>query len=151
MAENKPANSTLRATMVVFWLIIALYALILVFAFMPMEARSLKQATGVAFIPIIGILVVLGVTELIMVLRDRNLARLRRGFLLLTAIATIGTPVSIILHNVVSYLVGIWFGASEEGFFFIMALIVFPILFIVGAAGSIITMIGNGRDRAVLA
>ncbi|MEW6141829.1 MAG: hypothetical protein AB1597_01545 [Chloroflexota bacterium] len=68
-----------------------------------------------------------------------------RLFLLLTGSAGIALVASLVLHNLVFaaliYLFGedFWIetGTSDEPFFFILAVIVCPLAFIVGAVGSI--------------
>ncbi|MCB1185573.1 hypothetical protein KDL29_00265 [bacterium] len=128
-----------------FWVILAIYSMLIIWAFMPVQGSGLKQALGVAFLPAVGVLAALGVAELLVVLRAGLKDKPLNIFLCMVALATIGTPASIVLHNVVSYLAGAWFGAPEEGFFFILALFICPLLFITGSIGVIHSLMnGNG-------
>jgi hypothetical protein len=70
---------------------------------------------------------------------------LQRISFLMTGLAALAVPVFAILHNVVY---GLFFAGKggDEAFFFILAVIVCPILFAVGMLGSITTQI-FGRLR----
>jgi len=66
-----------------------------------------------------------------------------RTFLLITGISGVGIPVSVVLHNIIYaifiYLFGkgIWDGiGGDEPVFFILGLIVFPLCYVIGAAGT---------------
>jgi len=66
--------------------------------------------------------------------------------LLLTGVSAVGIPISVVLHNLVYGLLIYFFGPNiwdtlglpDEAFFFIMALFIFPLLFLVGCIESII-------------
>ncbi len=60
---------------------------------------------------------------------------LLRKFLLLTGASAVGYLPFILLHNVVSALFGV-----EEPFFFILAVFVCPLGFLVGAVGTIVLL-----------
>ncbi len=77
-----------------------------------------------------------------------------KKFLLLTGASAVGFPVFAVLHNLV-YALFIYFfgqdfweriGLGDEPFFFIMAVIVCPIGFLVGMIGSIILFVKKGRQ-----
>ena len=84
-----------------------------------------------------------------------GLKGLLKKFLLVTGAAPIGTVVSVILHNafygVFIYFFGADFwdriGTGNEPVFFILAIIVCPIAFLVGVIGSIVLFI-KGRRTA---
>ena len=79
----------------------------------------------------------LGVTLVIMTIKAR-VGRMLKKFLLLTGASIVGLPVFGILHNAVSGLFN-----TEEPVFFILAIIVCPIGFLVGVVGSIVLTIKN--------
>ena len=81
----------------------------------------------------------LGVTLVIMTIKAR-VGRMLKKFLLLTGASIVGLPVFGILHNAVSGLFN-----TEEPVFFIIAIIVCPIGFLVGAIGSIVLAIKRNR------
>ena len=76
---------------------------------------------------------------------DRKLKK----YLILTAASIVGFVICVILHNVVYglliYLFGedFWdkIGISDEPFFFLLAVFVCPILFLIGVVGSIVLII----------
>jgi hypothetical protein len=71
--------------------------------------------------------------------------RMRKFFFILTGASALGIPVCTILHNLVFALCikfnCIYWKGFDEPVFFILALLVFPPLFIFGALGSIVTFI----------
>ena len=76
---------------------------------------------------------------------------LLKNFILTAGASLIGIPVFILLHNVVYGVFihffgkGFWKG-GDEPFFFIMALIVCPLGFLVGLIGSIVMIIKKNRQ-----
>lgn len=85
--------------------------------------------------------VALAVLQIVLTVKSRE-PRLKRVFFLLTAASAVGIPVFAVLHNVVY---GLFFHGSDgdEAFFFILALIVCPVLFVIGSLGSVICGIRN--------
>jgi ABC-type multidrug transport system permease subunit len=73
-----------------------------------------------------------------------KLKKMPKAFLLLTGASAVGLPVFAVLHNLVYALFiyffgeGFWGGIGDEPVFFILAVIVSPIAFLVGAIGSIV-------------
>lgn len=78
-----------------------------------------------------------------------------RTFVILTGSSILGFFVSVLLHNVIYGLFIYWFGTDfwertglmDEPFFFIIAVFICPLGFIVGAVGSIILGIRKLRGR----
>ena len=74
-------------------------------------------------------------------------------FLILTGASATGSLVSVFLHNAIYALFIEWFGVGfwerigmgDEPFFFILATIICPIAFLVGAIGSIVLFIKKKR------
>lgn len=133
--------------LLLFWALVLIYFMLLLAVLSPAGLREGPRIVEFGFFAAMALLVLLGAAEIIETVRSRTRGHLRL-FLLLTGVAAIGTPVSIFLHNFVSMLVGSWFGWKEEGFFFILALFVFPLVFLVGVCGTVITILrfgGSGR------
>lgn len=69
-----------------------------------------------------------------------------RRFLLLTGGSAVGFPLCVVLHNLVYALFivlfgeGFWGPGGDEPFFFLIAIIICPIAFLVGVVGSIATL-----------
>ena len=139
------------AIKVTFWLLVAFFIVLVVVIFSPMEYISIS----VLFMAIPGIIFLLLGIVLIVLAAKSGLKGLLKKFLLVTGAAPIGTVVSVILHNVF-YGVFIYFfgadfwdriGVSDEPVFFILAIIVCPIAFLVGVVSSIVLFI-KGRRTA---
>jgi len=99
-----------------------------------------------------ALLLSLGTTFLVLTIKGKTKG-ISRKFQLLTGASAIGIPLSIFLHNAIYGLFIQWFGADfwdriglgDEPFFFIMAIVVCPIGFLVGAVGSIVLAIKKFR------
>jgi len=91
---------------------------------------------------------VLGIALIILTYKQKIKGGLK-WLLLLTGFSSAGILPSVILHNIVYglfiYLFGqdYWerIGMGDEPFFFILALIILPLLFLVGAVGSVVLLI----------
>jgi hypothetical protein len=97
----------------------------------------------------------LGPVLVVLTLRLKE-ARLQKTFFLLAGASAMAIPVCVLLHNLVYGLFMWWFGDSfwerhgmPDGtpIFFILALVVCPALFLVGALGSIVFLIKGSKDR----
>lgn len=88
-------------------------------------------------LPFIAVFFLLSVTLIVLTIKTKVRGMLK-GFLLLTGASPVGLLVFGILHNVVGGLFH-----TEEAVFFILAIIVCPIGFLVGAVGSIVLAIKN--------
>ena len=75
--------------------------------------------------------------------------KILRAFLLVAGVSLAVFIISIFLHNVIYGVLAYWFGAdfwdriglADEPFFFILAIIVCPIGFLVGVVGSVVLFI----------
>ena len=101
------------------------------------------------FLAISGALLLsLGITLLMLTVKGKTKGIFRK-FQLLTGASAVGIPVSILLHNAIYGLFIHFFGANfweriglgDEPFFFILAIIICPIGFLVGVVGSIVLFI----------
>jgi hypothetical protein len=121
----------------IFWATVAVFVVVLgtIFVGMPLGAYL--------FFAILAVFLGLGVTLLVLAARAK-LKKMLKAFLLLTGASAVGLPVFAVLHNAVYALFiyffgqGFWGGIGDEPVFFILAVIVSPIAFLVGAIGSIV-------------
>ncbi|MFC1732882.1 hypothetical protein ACFL6I_21475 [candidate division KSB1 bacterium] len=132
---------------VVLGILIGIFVMMLSFLFIPF-AHTFKQI----LFPLVAILslvfFVLGIVLIIMTLKKKIKGKLK-WFLLLTGASSALILPSVILHNVVYGLLiylfgeGIWesIGMSDEAFFFIMAIFICPIVFLIGSVGSMTLLI----------
>ncbi|HBG27333.1 MAG: hypothetical protein A2Y10_13595 [Planctomycetes bacterium GWF2_41_51] len=86
-------------------------------------------------------LIVLGIGEVILGIKSKD-GKLKKTFLILAGASAACIPVFAILHNVVY---GLFFHGKEgdEAVFFILALLVCPVLFVIGSLGSFICGVLN--------
>ncbi|MFC1629763.1 hypothetical protein ACFL11_00865 [Patescibacteria group bacterium] len=83
----------------------------------------------------------LGLALIVLTLKKKVEGSLKK-FLLLTGASAVGFPVFVILHNVVDGLLNV-----EEPFFFLLAVIVCPLGFLVGAIGAIVLFRKKGKGQ----
>jgi len=132
-----------RALVVAFIVVVCLF-------FIP-AFRDLLAGPEVFLLPFAAFFL-LGIALLVFTLREKVGGVLKK-FFLLTGASAAGIFVSILLHNAIYGLFIYFFGADfwdriglgDEPVFFIMAVIVCPVGFLVGAVGSIVLAIKNFR------
>lgn len=129
----------LHRLMLGFLGILAIFALLLTSIFFDSALRHTGHRLVNLFLPAIGLLAVLGMVELLMAHRS-GINRSLRFWLMLVAITAVGAPLSIILHNFLPVLLA-GSKAQEEGFFFILATLVFPALFVAGVVGTFVSLL----------
>lgn len=124
----------------IFWALIGVFVVSGIVILVP-AIREL--VVGLVFIVTAGaIFALLGVALIVFTLREKVEGLLKK-FLLLTGASSAGLLVSVLLHNAIYGLFIYFFGedfwnGGDEPVFFIMAVIVCPIGFLVGAVGSIV-------------
>jgi hypothetical protein len=116
----------------IFWVLVGVFVIAVSMMFIPAVLRLPVGFSGFAAWPV---LTGLGVTLLVLTVKTKVGGMLKK-FLLVTGASVVGLPVFAILHNVVSGLFN-----TEEAVFFIIATIVCPIGFLVGAVGTIVLAI----------
>ena len=127
---------------IIFSLLVAVFVLILVGMFVPGVGTRLFETAG----PVVvfcewGLFFLLGALLIILILKNKVEGRLKK-FLLITGISAVGFLVFVLLHNLVSGLLSTIFNKEiEEPVFFILATLICPVAFLVGAIGTIISLI----------
>lgn len=142
-----------RVTVVVFWALVGLFLVIVGV----MTTREVLPVTRTWFIytffSAAAAFLVLGLVLLFLAVKAK-VERALRLFLILTGASAAGFLVSAVLHNVVYGLFILWFGedfwggsngGGDEAFFFIIAIFVCPLVFLVGVVGSIVMLIRSRR------
>ena len=119
----------------VFWALVGVFVIIVSMIFIPLGFPP------AIFIPTIVVFVLLGMALLFLTIKTKVRGILKK-FLLLTGASAVGLSVFVFLHNVVSVLFNI-----EEPIFFIMAVFVCPLTFLVGAVGSIVLAIKSRQIK----
>ncbi|MFC1932347.1 hypothetical protein ACFLXU_01785 [Chloroflexota bacterium] len=124
----------------VFWALVGVFVIVVSMIAIPRPLMPSGFPPAI-FLPAIVVFVLLGVALLFLTVKTK-VGGILKKFLLLTGASAVGLPVSILLHNVVGRLFNI-----EEPVFFIMAIFVCPIGFLVGMVGSIVLTIRNKRVK----
>jgi len=131
---------------VIFWVLVGIFVVIVSVLFVPAFRESL---VNFLFVIISGILFFLLGAALIFLTVKGKVRGMLKKFLILTGASSAGLSVSSFLHNIIYGLFIQLFGADfwdriglgDEPFFFVMAVIVCPIAFLVGAVGSVVLAI----------
>jgi len=131
----------------IFWALVAVFIVIAGIFLIPVF-RELVM--GFPFLIISGVVFfLLGVALIVLTVKEK-IGGILKKFLLLTGASSAGFIVSILLHNAIYGLFIHFFGADfwnggDEPVFFIMAIVVCPIGFLVGVVGSIVLAIKKDR------
>jgi len=133
----------------IFWALVGVFVVIAGVFAIP-AARELLM--GLLFIIISGVVFgLLGVALIVLTLKQKVGGKFKK-FLLLTGASAVGIPVSIFLHNAIYGLIFVRmldrpdFG---EPFFFVMAVVICPIGFLVGVVGSIVLAVKKSRQQSL--
>ena len=132
----------------IFWALVGVFVVVVCLFAIP-AARELLM--GLLFIAVSGaVFCLLGIALIVLTVKQK-VGGLVKKFLLLTGASAVGIPASILLHNAVYALVFVNIlnrPDIDEPFFFIMAIVVCPIGFLVGAVGSVVLAV-KYRQRSV--
>ena len=127
----------------VFWSLLAVFLFTVASILTP--ALGAFVSLGILRLAPALLLLPLGVALVVLIERE-GVRRRERFFLLLTGLAAASRPVFVLLHGLVytlaSYVLGaeLWVRTrlEDEPVFFVLALVVCPIVFLVGAIGTLV-------------
>ena len=127
----------------IFWALVGVF-LVIVCLFLIPVFRDLLRGPLLFLLPL-AVFSLLGGALIFFTVKERVRGTLKK-FLLLTGASSAGFFIFVLLHNLIYGLFIHFFGAEfwnggDEPFFFIMAIIVCPIGFLVGTVGSIVLFI----------
>jgi hypothetical protein len=124
----------------IFWSLVAIFAVLVA------AISGLGRFGGLKLLIYLAVaLFALAVALVVLTVKLKE-SGVRKFFFILTGASAVGIPVCAILHNLV-YALCIKFGwvfwgeGGDEAVFFILAIFVFPALFVIGSLGSIVTLI----------
>jgi len=136
----------------IFWALVGVFIVLVGTIVCP--PPLFPRVIGLFLLIISGTLLLsLGITFLVLTIKGKTKGIFRK-FQLLTGASAIGIPVSIFLHNAIYGLFILWFGTDfwdrigpggDEPFFFIMAIFICPIAFLVGTVGSTVLAVKRGK------
>ena len=132
-----------KLTWPIFWALVGVF-IVIVCLFSIQAFRDLLLGSELFLAPI-AVFFLLGVALIFFTVREK-VRGIHKKFLLLTGASAVGFFVSILLHNAIYGLFIYWFGADfwdrigtgDEPFFFLVAIIICPIGFLVGVVSSIV-------------
>lgn len=137
---------------IIFWAMVAVFIVLIVTIF---ALNELTRDIPFGYIMPAALIIFLGLGTALIVLTVKKQVRGKsKAFLLLTGASAVGIPVFAVLHNLVYALLILWFGedfwgaGGDEPVFFIMAVILCPVGFLVGMVGTIVL---NFRRKQVTA
>lgn len=152
MVKNiKKPSSRLKA---IFWAQVAVFIILVSLMIVPGLNSEIRESIQWFFLPFFlglsGLFLLLGITLIIVTLKEKIDGRLKK-LLLLTGASSAGFVISVILHNLF-YAVAIWFSdililsylmQIIQVIFFFAAIFVCPIGFLIGAAATGKTFLKN--------
>ena len=133
----------------VFWALVGVFVVIVSILFIP----AFRESLGFPFLAASGaVFFLLGVALIVLTVKEKVVGKPKK-FLLLTGASSAGVLVSALLHNAVYGLFIHFFGADfwdrvgmgDEPFFFILAIVICPLGFLVGLVGSVVLFIKGKR------
>lgn len=137
-----------RSIKIVFSLLVIVFILVMIVMMVPPVRMFLSEVPGpvLIFSPWI-FFALLGILLIILTLKNKNkIEGNLRKFLFLAGASAVAFIIFAILHNLVSALLSVILHKEiDEPVFFILAVIVCPIVFLIGAIGSI-TLFIKKRD-----
>ncbi len=142
----------------IFWALIVVFIVLAINIFIPRAAfaPTFRGSLFLWFFSISGAaFFLLGVALIFLTVKEK-VGGMSKKFLILTGASAVGLPVFALLHNAIYGLFIHFFGADfwerlgpggDEPFFFILAIFVCPLGFLVGVVGSIVLAIKNKRAK----
>ena len=139
---------------IVFWALVGTFLLILSQILVP-AVRDLFKGSFLFLLPF-AVFSLLGIALIFLTLKEKVKGKLKK-FLILTGASASGFFISVLLHNLIYGLFVAVFGADfwdkiglgDEPLFFLLAIIVCPIGFLIGGAGSIILFLKRNHSRFI--
>lgn len=128
------------------------FVLVSIFGLLVASLNGGWRRLGLAFPLLTALVIAFACMGLLLVVLTVRLpeTRIRKVFFVLTGISAAAIPVCAVLHNLVYGLFIVWFGegfwerhGTDEPVFFLLAVVAFPVLFMVGTLGSIVFI---GKD-----
>ena len=137
----------------IFWALIAVFIVLIIIMLTPANTfiRTLGGSSFLWLFSTAGAVFFLLGAALIFFTVKEHVRGTPKAFLILTGACAVGLPVFAVLHNLVYALFILWFGEDfwgsmgDEPVFFMLAIVVCPIGFLVGAVGTIVLAIKNKR------
>jgi hypothetical protein len=155
--EGKMTN---KFVLPVFWALFSVFVVfVIVMQLGPPMGQLINESLGIDFVPSLffisgSLFFLLGLTLLILAVRA-EIDRTFKKFLILTGAAAVGIFASMLLHNLVYGAFILWFGEGfwervgieDEPFFFMLAIFICPLAYLVGTVSSIVLIIRRKKHE----
>jgi hypothetical protein len=137
-------ESLSKARNIVFYVLVVLFAVIV--ASIGGELLNVPFAVTAVLAILFGLM---GIVLVVLAARLKG-PRMQKVFFILTGVSAAGMPIFAVLHNLVYGLFIVLFGegfwerhgsGGDEPVFFILAILVCPALFLIGAVGTIVLLV----------
>jgi hypothetical protein len=132
----------------IFWAFIGVLVIAIIMLFVLgdlLVGEDNPTLMGYIFFISVGVVLTgLGVTLLVLTAKAKMRVGLKK-FLILTEASLVGFPVFVLLHNAVSGLLN-----TEEAVFFILAVPVCPLVFLVGIVGTITIVLKSKNTTTIV-
>jgi hypothetical protein len=117
-------------------LLVAIFIILIISIFGLNERLAIRHLPIPVLIGLAGSFFILGISQIVLTVKSRA-AKAEKIFFIIAGVSAAMIPLSAVLHNVVY---GLFFSGknSDEAVFFILAVLVCPILFGISAIGSAI-------------
>jgi hypothetical protein len=123
----------------IFWVLIVIFAVLVTIVFTGLGRLWGPKLPSSAMIYLACALFALAAALVVLTAKLKE-PGIRKLFFILTGASALAIPISAILHNLV-YALFFHGKDGDEAVFFILALFVFPALFVIGALGSIVLLV----------
>ncbi|MGM0366089.1 MAG: hypothetical protein ACQEP5_06080 [Actinomycetota bacterium] len=130
--KKREFNPSTSAAITIFWILVVLFGALLVAVFIAGLWESFRGYSWYLLFFTLFLLLGLGATLIVLVVRERARGRLR-VFLVISGISAFATPAGIFLHNYTYPVMGNYV-------FFVIGMVIAPVLFVVSAIGTKITL-----------
>ena len=138
--------NALQVRNAIFWALVAIFA-VLVTAIVTGWGRRLGFVIPLSAMIVLAAAFVVLAVALVIITAKLKESGIRKTFFIVTGASAALIPICAILHNLVYGLCIVWLGkdfwgtGGDEAVFFILAIIVCPALFVLGAMGSIVLLV----------
>jgi len=126
--KDKKFNPSTSVSITIFWVLVILFVTLLAVIFISGLWESFRGYSWYLLLFTLFLLLGLGIALIILVTREGIRGKLR-VFLILTGASAFATPAGIFLHNLTYPIMGNYI-------FFVMGMIIGPLLFVIFAIGS---------------
>ena len=118
-------------------------------------ALSIQRTLHIGFPALSALGVIFGLfgLALIVLSATQTDSRITKAIFIINGASAVGIPISVVLHNITYRLCIRWFGhdfwsqGGDEPIFFILAIIIFPVMFVITALAGAAVLLKTGKQQ----